>query len=145
MAPPKTPNQPRGTTLGSVQAGLVTFSIRAVPLPDTITAFLIVNAQVHKRLQRDRRPGKGDDDAGEGGDDASRSDEGQVTPEEFWPRLEALGKEAGKEWVGVGEMVWAFGPKRVGPNLLIDRTPGAPRSSVFRSFPFVFFRRREPY
>ncbi|GAA5871870.1 hypothetical protein JCM8547_003293 [Rhodosporidiobolus lusitaniae] len=128
MAPPKTPNHPRGTVLGSIQQGLVTFSLRAAPLPSNITSFLLANASTLRRLQRDRRsasanPKEDEDEAKEGEEEGER-----VKPEEFWEKLEEVCKDAGREWVGVADQVWAFGPRRVGPNLLIDRTEGAPRS-----------------
>lgn len=134
MAPVKTPGRPRGTILGSVQAGLVTFTIRAAPLPESITNFLIANLPTLKKLQRDRRLGNAKsipendsvDDIRPEGVDASL----EVTVEEFWGRLEGLCTEAGKEWVGVAEQVWAFGPRRIGPNLLIDRTTDSTRSFV---------------
>ncbi|TNY23333.1 translation elongation factor 2 [Rhodotorula diobovata] len=133
MAPPKTPDQPRGTVLGSVQSGLVTFTLRAAPLPTQVTSFLAANASTLKRLQRDRRAaaaGKTDDDAADAPPaDAGAAEEGAVVSvEEFWPRLEELLKQAGRDWAGLADQVWAFGPRRVGPNLLVDKTEGAPRS-----------------
>lgn len=126
MAPPKTPNQPRGTVLGSVQSGLVTFTIRAAPMPSSITSFLKANANTIKRIQRDRRSGKADDES-EAVTDVPEGAE-VVTPEEFWPKFEQVLSEAGRDWAGLAEQIWAFGPRRVGPNLLVDRTPGSPRS-----------------
>ncbi|GAA5841396.1 hypothetical protein JCM9279_000637 [Rhodotorula babjevae] len=128
MAPPKTAGQPRGTILGAVQSGLVTFTLRAAPLPSSITNFLSANAATLKRLQRDRRSGKADDDADVASADAAPEGGAVVSVEEFWPKLEELLKEAGREWAGLADQVWAFGPRRVGPNLLIDKTAGAPRS-----------------
>ncbi|GAA5885129.1 hypothetical protein JCM6882_007242 [Rhodosporidiobolus microsporus] len=147
MAPPKTPNHPRGTVLGSIQSGLVTFTLRAVPLPSSVTAFLLANQATIRRLHRDRRAvGKADDEAAAAADDAAaaassaaeaaagddeKDDEKAevVKPEEFWEKLDEVLKKAGREWSGVsGESVWAFGPRRVGPNILFDRTAGAPRS-----------------
>lgn len=134
MAPNKTPGRPRGTILGSVQTGLVTFTIRAVPLPESITNFLIANLPTLKKLQRDRRLGAKQvldtdsvDDIRPEGVDASL----EVSVEEFWGKLEELCTVAGKEWIGVAEQVWAFGPRRIGPNLLIDRTADSKRSLVF--------------
>lgn len=126
MAPPKTPNQPRGTVLGSVQSGLVTFTIRAAPMPSSITSFLKANANTIKRIQRDRRSGKADDES----EAVTEVPEGAevVTPEEFWPKFEQVLREAGRDWAGLADQVWAFGPRRVGPNLLVDRTQGSPRS-----------------
>ncbi|GAA6060289.1 hypothetical protein JCM10212_002930 [Sporobolomyces blumeae] len=130
MAPPKAQGQPRGTFLGSVQSGLVDFSIRAVPMPEEITNFLAINMTTIKRLQRDRRSGKGDDEADDVSGDAVDAVEGAevVKPEEFWPKLEEVLKKAGRDWAGLADQIWAFGPRRVGANLLIDRTDGSPRS-----------------
>ncbi|GAA6034992.1 hypothetical protein JCM8097_002133 [Rhodosporidiobolus ruineniae] len=123
MALPKTPNHPRGTVLGSVQSGLVTFTLRAVPMPSSITAFLLANTATIRRLQRDRRSTEPEEDANEG-----EGAEGAVKPEEFWERFEEVLAKAGRDWAGLAEQVWAFGPRRVGPNMLLDRTEGAPRS-----------------
>ncbi|GAA5948993.1 hypothetical protein JCM21900_003165 [Sporobolomyces salmonicolor] len=127
MAPPKTQGQPRGTIRGSVQSGLVTFTVRAVPLPADITNFLSVNMPIIKRLQRDRRSGKADEEADDVASDAVEGVE-LVKPEEFWPKLEALLKAAGRDWAGLADQIWAFGPRKIGANMLIDRTDGSPRS-----------------
>ncbi|GAA6010895.1 hypothetical protein JCM11491_004589 [Sporobolomyces phaffii] len=135
MAPPKTTGQPRGTIVGSVQSGLVEFSIRAAPLPTDVTDFLQANMRTLKRLHRDRKSGNHgaspEDDAdevttsgGAGGEEAQLV----VKPEEFWTKFEQVLDRAGKEWSGLADQVWAFGPKRVGPNMLVDKTAGAPRS-----------------
>src|SRR6267142_2024842 len=50
MAPPKTPGHPRGTVHGASFQNLVTFTIRAVPIPDIIVEFLRSNLTVIKRL-----------------------------------------------------------------------------------------------
>ncbi|GAA5871086.1 hypothetical protein JCM16303_001684 [Sporobolomyces ruberrimus] len=127
MAPTKTQGAQRGTILGSVQSGLVDFAIRAVPLPVDVTNFLAVNMRTLKRLHRDRRSGTAEDDSDEVTGDAVQGVE-VVKPEDFWPKLEELLKAAGREWAGLADQIWAFGPRRVGPNMLIDRTEGAPRS-----------------
>lgn len=127
MAPTKTQGAQRGTILGSVQSGLVDFAIRAVPLPVDVTNFLAVNMRTLKRLHRDRRSGTVEDDSDEVTGDAVEGVE-VVKPEDFWPKLEELLKAAGREWAGLADQIWAFGPRRVGPNMLIDRTEGAPRS-----------------
>ncbi|POY76028.1 hypothetical protein BMF94_0751 [Rhodotorula taiwanensis] len=126
MAPPKTPNHPRGTIIGSVQSGLVTLTIRAQPMPAKVTTFLAANANTIKRIQRDRRSGKADDDADAATDVPEAA--GVVSPEEFWPALEAVLQKAGREWSGLADQIWSFGPRRIGSNMLVDRTEGAPRS-----------------
>lgn len=143
MAPIKTPNSLRGTIIGSVQSGLVTFNIRAIPLPEIITKFLIKNELNLKKLQREltRRSNSSSLASGEEEEELledsqlNSNDSNDETPavkfEDFWIKLEELLNSCGKDWVGVMDQIWAFGPKRIGPNLLIDRTEGGLRSLVF--------------
>lgn len=128
MAPPKTPNATRGTIVGSVQSGLVTFNVRAQPMPAELTSFLTANANTIKRLQRDRRSRKAEDDEAVATDAPDAAE--MVTVEEFWPKLESLLQQAGRDWAGLADQIWAFGPRRIGANLLIDRTEGSPRAYV---------------
>lgn len=144
MAPPKTADAPRGTISGQVQGGLVQYTIRARPLPAEITAFLIANAETLKRLaQREREllsgeaTANGADDVGE---DISTEQSGDgaaqlvtLNPAEFWRQLEGLFTKAGKDWQGVSSRIWAFGPRRIGPNILVDSLPGGSRSLEKRS------------
>ncbi|KAG8903683.1 Cytoplasmic GTPase/eEF2-like protein (ribosomal biogenesis), partial [Tulasnella sp. 408] len=138
MAPPKTPNAKRGTIVGSTAQNLVTFTVRAVPLPQAITEFLLANVSILKRLHRESQQKKGGEAAPrveEGpqrdavADDADITDEisrqATVKPEDFWRSLDALCKKAGGEWLDVADRIWAFGPHRVGPNILVDRMTGA--------------------
>lgn len=140
MAPTKTKDAPRGTILGSTTNSLVNFTIRAVPLPLKITSFLQANTVTMRRIQSDRRGARvaADDDdnsldqvaskqlttAGGGEEDGAK----EVKPEEFWAALEKICEECGRDWVGLAERIWAFGPKRVGPNLLVDRPEGTVKS-----------------
>jgi ribosome assembly protein 1 len=115
MAPPKTKDAPRGTIHGSLFNGLVTYTIRALPLPEPVIDFLSAHTATIANLLSHS--------AGDG-DDLDASDaQGQarlLAPEQFWEELEGLFKEAGQEWAGAAERIWAFGSKRVGPNVLLD-------------------------
>lgn len=126
MVAQKHPDRARGTILGSVASGLVKFAIRAVPMPAIVTAFLTANIGTLKRLQRDRRgsplSAQQQDESDEVRGDVTTEEMKPVKPEEFWTEFEAVLKEAGREWTGLAEQVWAFGPRRIGPNLLVDRT-----------------------
>jgi ribosome assembly protein 1 len=137
MAPPKTAGAPRGTIHGSSSNSLVNFTIRAVPLPRSITSFLQANTSTMRRIQPDRRRAVDEDEsiesqvaskqlttAGGGDEEGAR----EAKPEEFWEALENVCKDAGRDWVGMADQIWAFGPKRVGPNLLIDRSDSAVKS-----------------
>lgn len=141
MAPPKTKDAPRGTMNGSVLNGVVKFAVRARPLPAEVTRFLINNMDTIRRVvQRERELTAGVDGSGPSADDvtaesasaAQQGDAGgqiaQMDPTEFWKQLEALFAKAGKEWVGVASQIWSFGPRRIGPNILVDHLPGVTRS-----------------
>lgn len=138
MAPPKTKDSPRGTVHGSISQNLVTFTIRAVPLPQTVTNFLLSNVSILKRLHRE-----GHAQSWKGGkvhvtqteeylNENTANDEivrqATVRPEEFFEALDKLFKEAGSDWVDVADKAWAFGPHRVGPNVLVDRMGGSSTS-----------------
>jgi ribosome assembly protein 1 len=143
MAPPKTKDAPRGTFHASVFGDLVTVTIRARPLPEKVTAFLTANSTTLRRLQQERRTAK----VADVGDEIERATANVTTtvteadgeasvvkvigPEQFWTQLDELFREAGREWAPVANRIWAFGPKRVGPNVLVDGLPNSPRSYVF--------------
>jgi ribosome assembly protein 1 len=124
MAPPKTAGAVRGTAHGSVFSGLVTFTLRALPIPPKITQFLLDNTATMARMLSTRSGSDAEMDeqdeleAGEGhqGQNTHRL----MSPEQFWSELEDLCKSAGGEWVGAAERIWSFGPKRLGANVLLD-------------------------
>jgi ribosome assembly protein 1 len=132
MAPVKNVGRPRGTIIGSLQSGLLTFVIRAIPLPESITSFLLANTTTIKRLHRLGASASSsstiEDDQDDSNTNSSTSSGTGINkslvakPEEFWIKLEEICKTEGKEWKNVAEEVWAFGPKKIGANLLIDRT-----------------------
>lgn len=141
MAPPKTKDAPRGTMNGSVLNGVVTFTVRARPLPAEVTQSLITNMDTVRRVvQRERELTAGGDTTAPGLDDvtaesasaAQQGDSGaqiaNMSTSEFWKQLGALFAKAGKEWAGVTDKIWSFGPRRIGPNILVDSLPGVTRS-----------------
>jgi ribosome assembly protein 1 len=119
MAPPKTKGAARGTIHGSLLDGLVTFTIRATPIPPKIIEYLLANTHTIARMVAHRQ-----DDTEEEIREEREAGEAQATrsktPEQFWSELEGLCARAGGEWVGAAERIWCFGPKRVGANLLLD-------------------------
>lgn len=118
MAPTKTKDAPRGTIIGTLANQLLTFKIRAVPLPEAVTAFLLANASTVAKLQADR---KTEEEAEVEQDSTEVQDERlQVKPTDFWDALAKVLDEAGGQWQGAADRIWAFGPKRVGANLLLD-------------------------
>lgn len=134
MAPPKTKDASRGTVHGNVQNHLVDFTVRARPLPNEVTAFLTTHIETLKRVvQRERELTDKSSDARTAGEESAQdslaaTDAGEqagttvavLKPADFWKQLEALFLKAGKEWQGIVPKIWAFGPRRVGPNILVD-------------------------
>lgn len=135
MGPPKYSSK-RGLVNGSSTQGLVKFSIRATPLPKSLLEFVLDNASVLRRLQRERKNvlgGPGEDASQDKEDDYgadrehSHDDSGEtfrrptVRPEQFWTALEEVCKKAGGDWEkGIVDRIWAFGPHRAGGCLLVD-------------------------
>ncbi|KAA1479454.1 P-loop containing nucleoside triphosphate hydrolase protein [Dentipellis sp. KUC8613] len=125
MAPPKTPNAPRGTILASSYLNIVSFTIRAMPLPIAVTTFIRDNVSVLKMLQSERAAledsaanlADEDEEATISGDVIQRP---TVRAEDFWVKLEVLFQKAGAEWANVVNSIWAFGPHGAGECILID-------------------------
>lgn len=136
----KSPLGQRGLYQGSSH-GIVTFTIRAKPLPETIIAFLQRNVSIIRRLQRDsvlnsnsnsnKNQGEENYEEDEARDGDAHRDElfqlPSVTVDEFWPALEKVFEQAGPDWKGKGlvDRIRAFGPNGVGPNILFGRDEGA--------------------
>lgn len=135
MAPPKTVGYPRGTIHGASFQNLVTFTIRAVPLPDLIADFLRSNLTVIKRLVADcTRSDRAileevKDKAEEAATTGDILHVPTVHPEQFWDALQAKCEEAGPEWAGIVDNIWALGPQGAGQCLLIDSRKDQERQS----------------
>ncbi|KAI5812615.1 putative ribosome biogenesis protein Ria1 [Pyronema omphalodes] len=138
MSPPKDPNLPRGTVVAVTPSGRVSVRIRTRPLPAKVTQFLVQNMASIKNLYSSKRAGE----AGEAvaAEVAAVADDERGTQanlkllsmDEIKAGLtKAFSKCPPKErdiWQGVVDKIIAFGPRRVGPNLLIDAT----EKSLFR-------------
>ncbi|WFD32307.1 Cytoplasmic GTPase/eEF2-like protein (ribosomal biogenesis) [Malassezia sp. CBS 17886] len=140
MAPPKTDGAARGVVRGSVPNGQLSFTVRAVPLPAGVAAFLAANTDTIRRLQQ-RLQGRGGDvdERGEEEDVASAAAHAEhetshngalpapasaearrVPPAQFWPQLTRLLAREGGAWGGMAPQICAFGPRGVGANILVD-------------------------
>ncbi|KIO06015.1 hypothetical protein M404DRAFT_15153 [Pisolithus tinctorius Marx 270] len=128
MLPPKTPNATRGTMKGASTQNLVSFTIRSAPLPTIIHQYILQNLAVLRALLQERRAADGDTSGetvspGEAERTGTQDDilhSPTVRPELFWDVLEDKCKEAGGEWSGISERIWAFGPHGAGGCILID-------------------------
>ncbi|KAI9512466.1 P-loop containing nucleoside triphosphate hydrolase protein [Russula earlei] len=119
MAAPKTPGHPRGT-------------IHAVPLPDQIADFLRSNLTVVKRLLADWS-----DDAEKAATTGDIVRVPTVRAGQFWDALQAKCEDAGPEWAGIVDNIWALGPQGAGECLLIDSRKDQERQSLRKRLELV--------
>ena len=136
MNPPKNPDLPRGTVVATTASKQLSIRLRIRPLPAGVTEFLSKNAGTIKKLYRvksgrlgqedEEHDSEGDDSGGTDGAEGDTSSRGILSVEDFKKELhKAFDEDAhDKEgWSGVVEQIMAFGPRRTGPNILIDATP----------------------
>jgi len=144
MNPPKDPALGRGKVEGITSSKQITVCLRVRPLPAPVTEFLVKHTGAVKRLYSERKAqeeertttidgeGRADqpEDAGEQeieAEDTSAEAGQNLSTADFKNRLlEAFEEEKTEKevWKDVVEKIVAFGPRRVGPNLLIDATEG---------------------
>ncbi|KAI9328779.1 hypothetical protein BDR26DRAFT_873524 [Obelidium mucronatum] len=101
-------------TLTLSQGGLATLRVRAVPLPKNVLNFLEANSRRLKALT--------EADQLEVGNETDRSNfiaEVEAQFEEAKLNGDLVDKEL---WEGIGSRIISFGPREVGPNLLISAT-----------------------
>lgn len=135
MPPPKNKELPRGMTVSTTTSAQITLRLRIRPLPREVTTFLDKNADVIRRLYSEKKAeedskralptsGNADPDQYEA-DNAPMTGTGMLSLLEFREKLQEIFAAAdgqGNLWTVVVERIAAFGPRRTGPNLLIDTT-----------------------
>ncbi len=134
MAPQKDKSLPRGTIVGVSTSKQISVRLRIRPLPSAVIEFLEKNVAAVRRLYSER---KAKEEGGEmfhenvevaDGDLINQDTvvaSGQVTLKEFKEQLRStFAEEKGQaeEWKDVVDKIAAFGPRRIGSNLLIDVT-----------------------
>ena len=144
MRPPANKELGRGVVVGVTSSKQVTVTLRVRPLPHEVTDFLVENAGGVKRLYSDRKAAEeGDADEGSpspatpAGNGTTTQDDSAEADDELAQGVKALSaEELGKQlqshfdsekdrldtWKGVVDRIVSFGPRRTGPNLLIDAT-----------------------
>ena len=126
---------PRGTILATTTSKQVTVRLRVRPLPRAVIEFLVKHADGIRRLYSERHAEdnqvKMDQDQQIGDTEHEQVISGQLTTSnkpsmaDFKNGLTeafAESKDDRNAWPEVVEKITAFGPRRVGPNLLIDAT-----------------------
>ncbi|GES89533.1 P-loop containing nucleoside triphosphate hydrolase protein [Rhizophagus clarus] len=146
---PVSDNQPNKEK-DNAQRGLVTLSttnkyctikVRAVPLPPNVTSFLDKNTITIKSIldepqHRNKIETQSIEDEEDTFKDVAFKGNSILETDEFLDQLEAeFNKASDKEiWKDVVDNIWAFGPKRVGPNLLINHVPNYKRKFSWRKY-----------
>jgi ribosome assembly protein 1 len=137
MAPPKVKDLPRGTVISLSPATHVTIRLRVKPLPPALIDFLDKHSGAIRRFYNEQKK-----KAEESPEDNDTLAEGAVLDAEI-DQVEILGAQDVsladfrkefktiatedmdelEDWVQAIENTAAFGPRRTGPNLLVDVTP----------------------
>jgi ribosome assembly protein 1 len=129
MKPPANKDLGRGTVIATTTSKQVTFRLRVRPLPAEVTEFLSKNSSAIKRLYSERQAQekgeKPDAAEQEDVDDEVVGDTQVLSFEDFKKQLENIFKSVKGQreiWASCVEQITAFGPRRTGPNVLIDTT-----------------------
>ncbi|KAJ7601116.1 translation elongation factor 2 [Mycena floridula] len=132
MAPPKTPNAVRGTAHGSSSQGVVTFTIRASPLPPVLLEFILDNILTLRKLMQSRADREKDDELMEGLEALDKQGDvvrkPSINPEQFWVALKEKCREVGGEWDSVPDKIWSFGPQNAGSCIFVDNRKAGSQS-----------------
>lgn len=138
MAAPKNKDLPRGTVVGVTTSRQVTVRLRVRPLPSNVTSFLEKQAASIRLLDAERKAkenpqhlaenGMGDVEGGEevDGPQPDSAHAGNLASVlDFREKLRTEFSEANDHeanWANAVDKITAFGPRRTGPNVLIDAT-----------------------
>ncbi|PVI02944.1 P-loop containing nucleoside triphosphate hydrolase protein [Periconia macrospinosa] len=138
MNPPKNPELPRGTVIAATASKQVSLRLRVRPLPPSVTDFLSKNSGAIKRLYSESRDAEDKQKIADGitaassgveqdgMEEAEQQETGHtLSLSDFKKKLNEAFKEAKGQrevWTDVIERIVAFGPRRIGPNILVDAT-----------------------
>lgn len=139
MKPPANKELGRGTVIATTTSKQVTVRLNVRPLPAEVTDFLVKNQSAVKRLYADRQA----EEQGQKKEETDESSDSEDVDEELVDTLNVLSLPEFKKqlqkafesvkgqqrevWANAVEQITAFGPRRTGPNLLIDAT----KDSIF--------------
>jgi ribosome assembly protein 1 len=130
MRPPANKELGRGVVVGVTSSKQVSVTVRVRPLPQNVTEFLLKNATSVKRAYSEQHGVE------ENGNNHELEDQQAVGVDEDVVETKALsidelkkqlqevleGGKGREAWKDVIDKIVAFGPRRIGPNLLIDAT-----------------------
>ncbi|KAB8202704.1 Elongation factor Tu GTP binding domain protein [Aspergillus parasiticus SU-1] len=135
MAAPKNPDLGRGGVLAVSASKQLSIRLRVVPLPEAVTEYFTKQVGTIKRLQSQRHAAAEDKAANGTPDSTQQVETSDATDEaregsvlslkDFRNELNKIFddvKEDKELWKDVVDRIIAFGPRRVGPNILVDAT-----------------------
>ncbi|XP_062295656.1 elongation factor-like GTPase 1 [Scomber scombrus] len=114
---------PTGLVTLTTPNRLATVSVQATPLPQEVTSLLESSSELIRTLEQinmSLREGK----------NLEVSPRTLEAITEFKAKLESLLQ--GRKWRNAVERIWAFGPRRYGPNILLNSVEGYQRPSVWQ-------------
>ncbi|OOF93099.1 hypothetical protein ASPCADRAFT_209716 [Aspergillus carbonarius ITEM 5010] len=136
MAPPKNPELGRGGILTVSPSKQLTMRLRVVPLPSAVTEFFSKHVGTIKRLQTEKHTAvetqsneeatavTAESDATDATDEAREAT--SLSLKDFRQELTKIFDEEVSDdkglWKDVVDRITAFGPRRIGPNILVDAT-----------------------
>ncbi|KAI6368295.1 hypothetical protein MCOR25_004702 [Pyricularia grisea] len=139
MRPPANKELGRGSVVAVSSSKQATIRLKVSPLPKDVTDFLLKQTAAIKQLSSD--PASNNDAASEDKVEESQADEAFagleeakiLSPEDFKSQLkEKLESGKGREaWKSAAERIVSFGPRRTGPNILVDGTANGILPRVF--------------
>ncbi|KAG5981077.1 hypothetical protein E4U55_003327 [Claviceps digitariae] len=149
MRPPVNKELGRGAVVGTTSSKQVTMSLRIRPLSSDVTNFLLKNADAIKHLDTETRRAdladeqaqrqqqqQGDDEADTVALDTAITATKTLSADELQKKLQELldttkgGRDVFKTRT---DQIAAFGPRRTGPNMLIDATKDNILTKIFGS------------
>lgn len=132
---------PRGQAEIKINSKYLTLKVQTVPLPSNVTEFLTKHATSIKAIVEEKlakKTNKVEEEEEEAGEAAPVTGANLLSAKELENSLReefAIAKKAGGPfadlWDDVVDQIWAFGPRRIGSNLLINRIPGYVRKPFF--------------
>lgn len=140
MRPPANKDLGRGIVVGVTSSKQVTIRLRVKPLPSNVTDFLIENSHGIRALYSEKKgvssptdtPSSPQDEKPEVDDELSKATQTLCADDlrtQLASHFDTCKDREG--WKGIVDHIAAFGPRRTGPNLLIDATKDALFSRAF--------------
>jgi ribosome assembly protein 1 len=134
-------NLPIGTKIVNTSKDMCTIRIRAVPLPEKVTKFLVDQSETIKRIvdHYDNRRKNSNHAPEDGILEEQKEMKDKSERQKFLNELQKLFDESYDDadkiidgnkqfWKDIVSKIWSFGSKRIGPNILINNIPGYERT-----------------